>query len=336
MRELTLSEALLIYRQLPLDLQSPYHHPEFVLLDARYKSNAKAVFFGGKTQDGIFFCPLHFITSPELNIIDAESARGYGGPIVFSADDSFKILSFERFFNWLKSNDTLVEFERLSPLIGNEKSFVGERIFNRLTSAVDLGDYSIKKHGSKSVRYIKKAMKAGCSVTLSLSPSVEQIASFIEVYNNRMSELEASEQYLYPDEYFFELFNTSQKVMLALVHEGDVIIAASSFLLAGRLAEYHLSAATTLGRQLGATNLLLHSVSETLSEESNYDFLHLGGGRTTDIDDPLLQFKQTIGKVSLDFYIGSNVLDRDRYKFLKASQNNSAVFFPNRVIFYRN
>lgn len=336
MRELTLSEALLIYSQLPLDLQSPYHHPEFVVLDAQYKSNATAVFFGGKTQDGIFFCPLHFITSPELNVIDVESARGYGGPIVFSASDAFKQLSFEHFFHWLKSHKVLAEFERLSPLVGNEKSFVGEKVFNRSTCAIDLCSYSIKTHGSKSIRYIKKSLKAGCSVTLTLSPSIEQITAFIDIYNERMSELDASEQYLYPNTYFFELFNTSQKVMLALVEEKGIIIAASIFLLAGRLAEYHLSAATELGRIRGATNLLLHSVSEKLSEQSNYDFLHLGGGRTTALDDPLLQFKQTIGKVSLDFYVGSNVFDKDRYTSLKVSLRNHVLFYPNRVIFYRN
>lgn len=51
-----------------------------------------------------------------------------------------------------------------------------------------------------------------------------------------------------------------------------------AFLKDGNVMEYHLSATTPAGRNLGATNLLLDAAAH-LGQEQGCSFLYLGGGR---------------------------------------------------------
>jgi hypothetical protein len=69
-----------------------------------------------------------------------------------------------------------------------------------------------------------------------------------------------------------------------------------------------------------------------LHYQNQYSVIHLGGGLTDDPNDPLFQFKASVGKHLSDFYIGGHILDKVSYERLKSDLSIDT----NRIIFYRD
>lgn len=330
LKALALEVACQLYDLLPAQRRNPYLHPKYVTLDAQYKSNATAYFYGGLVENAVVLFSGHVVSSADLSIVDVESARGYGGVATNLTSRVALDSAYRCYRQWLSDNNILVEFVRFHPLLDNQKGFDGELILNRSTCAIELSDYSLKKHGSRSIRYVKKALKSDCEVRFTTSPSVSQLDDFISMYNERMQDLDGMDQYLYPDDYFGTLFELPFDVVLAEVYHKQEVVAASLFMADGECLEYHLSTSNSLGRDVGATNLLLHEVA--LGYQTQYRYLHLGGGLSSNEEDPLFQFKYSVGKKLSDFFIGGYIIDSSRYDHLKQQYAER----PKRIIFYRD
>ncbi|TPE54908.1 GNAT family N-acetyltransferase [Maribrevibacterium harenarium] len=325
---LDISAARRLFDELPSTKRNPYLHPDYVSLDAAHKG-AEPYFFGGSIGDKTYLFSGHFIDSPELAIRDSESPRGYGG-LLCSCNEPLALReAYEQYRRWLAKQSCLVEFVRFHPLLANHHGFDGDVFVNRQTCSVVLTSYHMKQLGSRALRYVKKAKKADCFTQITLTPDTLQLAAFTALYNQRMDELDGMKQYRYRPEYFQQLFELPIVTALVMVWHQQRLIAAAILMGAGEYLEYHLSCSDDVGRQLGATNLLLHEASQHFSDQ--YRYLHLGGGLSNDQQDPLFQFKHSVGKTLTPFLIGGFIIDSERYEKLKQSIANP----PRRIIFYR-
>jgi len=315
------------YHALPSGLKSPYHNPDYVVLDAVEKTNTDPVFFIFRKSGEIYYHPLHRVHTPELNVIDFESARGYGGPISTTSDKEFLREALNEYKNFSAEHNVLVEFIRFSPVLENQHYYYGDVWLDRPTCAIDLSDYAIEKNSHGAISNINKALKNDCQVAITGEPTKQQFAAFNRLYNERMNELNADKQYLFTENYVEKIIGGNNAMVL--VEHNHEIIAAAIFLGGFAWFEYHLSAANAQGRKFGVINLILHTFA--LQNQNASAILHLGGGTDQDPDNKLLQFKQGMGKLKKRFYIGKYIHQHERYEELKKINLNN----NKRVIFYR-
>ncbi|MCC4274508.1 GNAT family N-acetyltransferase [Marinomonas communis] len=330
MFQLDLKNATELFNALPVHKQNPYFHPEYVALDAK-SQGSKEIYFGGRVESDIFLFSGLLTFTDQYQTTDIESPRGYGGLLTTEREGSQRFVNaYLEYRKWLSSMGVLVEFCRFHPLLQNHLGYDGKTFINRTTCAISLDQYQLNSHGSRSIRYIKKAIKAEAQIEINERPSLAKLNAFSDLYRERMDELSGMAQYRFDDYYFEALFELSIKTVLAEVFVDGELVAASIFIGAGSTLEYHLSCSNDRGRGLGATNFLLHQVA--LHYQNEYSVIHLGGGLSDDPNDPLFQFKASVGKHLSDFYIGGHILDRVGYERLKSDLNTDT----NRIIFYRD
>lgn len=318
-----------IYQLIPDHLKSPYHHPDYVVLDAQEKKNASAIFFIYAEDQNIYYHPLHLVKTIEFDVYDLESARGYGGPISTSCEKSFLNRANEHYKKWIEMYGVCVEFVRFSPVLSNHAIYWGDILFDRVTVAIELMDYDLSYQSYRSRRYIKKTLAKEPRIYFDSQPTFSKLREFNSLYNQRMKELDATNHYLYSSNYFEMLFTCGAE--MAWVELDGVMISAAIFIKNNYFFEYHLSASNDMGRAVGATNYLLHAVSEKYKDKIK--IIHLGGGNNSNSENSLLQFKKGIGKLSLNYYVGRRIHNASIYNDLKL---RFKIEDEKRVIFYRS
>ena len=121
---------------------------------------------------------------------------------------------------------------------------------------------------------IRKAEKNG--VISSWATDRESWSLFSKLYSRRMSELNASEEFCFSHDYFIRLMNMHSAHLLLASVDGEVI-AGALFLMTDDFMEYHLSASTSEGMRVCATQHLIHTAAEAAAAK-RIKYFHLGGG----------------------------------------------------------
>jgi lipid II:glycine glycyltransferase (peptidoglycan interpeptide bridge formation enzyme) len=201
---------------------------------------------------------------------------------------------------------------------------------------LDKGEEGLwRSYSSVHRNMIRKAQKSGLRCA-EVDPKGEMEA-FKGLYLETMRRAHAARYYFFSDRYFEALVHLlGDRLRLFVVRHGDLIVAASLFLVYGETVHYHLSAGLESYRSLGPTNLLLHWVALWCLAEG-HRYLHLGGGRTSSPDDSLLRFKASISKVRRGYYTGRRIRNATEYESLcrKWMRLHRVVERPDYFLLYR-
>lgn len=331
--KLNLTEARRFWQLLPTELKSPYHAPDYVAIDAGDKrATAEPFFYGFQKGGEKYFHPLHCIVTESLNVVDLESARGYGGPVSTTTNIDFLAEAHLGYETCIKELGVMVEFVRFSPVLQNDAYYAGTVVENRQTCGIDLSDYSLQHVGGNSRGNIRKAIANGCELVVHDRPDSATVRAFYVGYRQRMVELNASDDYFYSEDYFQSLL--TKNTLLAQVVLGNKVLSQALFLLTDFVLEYHLSYTTREGMTLGATNFLLHQMA--LRQQGQQQWFHLGGGLTRHEDDPLYRFKKRAGSLSFLYKTGYQIFDTTQYMHLRGRMASLDPCYPERTIFYRD
>jgi lipid II:glycine glycyltransferase (peptidoglycan interpeptide bridge formation enzyme) len=212
---------------------------------------------------------------------------------------------------------------------------IQDRTTVRLTLNKTL-DQVWKTYSRDNREKIKKSQKAGVSV--SIQGNLETLMAFSKFYLQRMSELQADDEYFFDEEYFrgiAELGPSAYRVYLAF-HE-EKFIGGALILLSRRFIHYHLSATPREFQKLGTNNRLRHEVICDFLE-TDYEQIHFGGGRTTAKDDSLLAFKKKFSSETAPYCVGTCVLNSEVYRHVvetwRQTNHEKVDRFGNRVLCY--
>ena len=93
------------------------------------------------------------------------------------------------------------------------------------------------------------------------------------------------------------------------------MIAAAIFFYGSCWLHYHLSASDFDNRLPGATNIILDLAFQE-AKAKRFRRVHLGGGRTPDVEDSLLKFKKSMSTDVHRFYIGKRIYNPVIYQNL--------------------
>ncbi len=326
------SDAQAVFDSLPREFQYPTLNPSYVAIDCEDIESRVPLFWSTRVGDDTALISSEFGPAyAEFN--DVESQRGYGGPTGTIPFDSelWKDI-WAQYEQDVRKKDGLANFVRFTPLLGNQRAFNGDTFLDRHTVAIDLGQDTelLKNFESRARTAVRKAIKN--SVTAKWADGLEDWQAFINLYNQRMDELNASSQYRFSNKYFDQMAAWSNARLLLCFQENE-LLAGSIFLTSPDYWDYHLSASNRTGMKLCATQWIIWNAC-VAAESEEVKALHLGGGTDNKEDNPLFFFKRGFSKKSTPFYFGKQILQIEEYEKLqrKFERDN---YSTSRVLFYR-
>ena len=329
---INLSEAVKVFSGFDSSLQIPTLHPEYVVADAKRKDGLQPVFWFYEEGPLRYYHGFHVAPIAESELFDIQSPYGYGGPISNTEDQDFLFRAWDEYETWCRNQKIVAEFIRFHPLLQNWNYYGGVVVEDRETVAIDLAQQDLLTSYMKRARTeVRKAIKEGLQVQW-LS-AAEYRNDFMRLYESTIRNRNADEFYLFNDTYFTELFSWPQAKLAACTFNREWL--ATAILLTGpSVMEYHLSASNETGRQMGATNLLLHEAAQ-YGQLQGCKFLYLGGGTDNSPTNPLLFFKSGFLPLRVPFKIGRHIHLPEMYEDLKERWPDAYGQNPHRVIFYR-
>ena len=272
---------------------------------------------------------------------DIITPYGYGGPTVVESVDRAKLVEtyWTEWVDYCKREKIVCEFVRFHPLVNNHIDFGGYygAEFNRHTLAIDLSDtnYVTNQFTAKCRNMVRKAEKLG--VICEIDEECDRIDIFCDLYHKTMRKDNADNYYFFSLEHFRtmrkELYG--QLVLINALLNGK-IIASSLFMLSKNFIHYHLSATDPAYYRYAANNLIL-KIAAKYGIEMGQQWLHLGGGLSSNDNDNLFKFKRSFAKEDRnlkEFYLGRPVYDKAVYEKLVETRrkqdalDETSMFFP--------
>ena len=196
-------------------------------------------------------------------------------------------------------------------------------------------DHLFDQLGAKTRNMIRKAERN--EIEFKELEVREWQEAFIQLYHHSMHRNSASQFFYYDDKYFNHLLKLDKsKFRLVGAFVSGEMVGAINLLAHNQYALYHLGAIDPAFAHLGVGNFLLWHTS-ILLKKSGIKIFNLGGGRTTEVNDPLLRFKKHNSNGLKPFHIGMGVLNREVYESIKADwfAANTSRSTSTNLIFYR-
>lgn len=334
---LGLAEAANLYQRLPLPLRPATLHPAYVAADAIRNPLLQPVYLHYQSQSEHWLHSLHLTAIPGTRYLDASSPYGYGGPLCTCDDPAFVAQAWAACTAWMQARGGVVEYIRFHPLLANQRHYGGTVVPNREVVWVDLRVPDLLATYAPRLRTtLNKAQRSGLAYTE--MPLTERSSQAFGVYYRAaMQAMGADLFYAFDDAYFAQIA-ASGLARLGMCHEAGAPqgpwMAAALLLDGGDVTEYHLAATCEAGRQVGASSYVLHQAALS-ARQRGIGCLYLGGGSTTQPDNPLLFFKASFSAQRLMYHTGFHVFDRGAYDTLCGLFPDAWAAHPERPIFYR-
>lgn len=313
--------------RLPTDQQDIYFTPEYLQLYEELGDGiAKCFVFYDGRNIALYPFLINSVNNLGYNLdkeyFDIQGVYGYNGFIASSNHVDF----FKKFNNefqlFCKENNIIAEFTRFHPLMKNEAFFKSDYIVikDRNIVAIDLNtSYSEiwnNEYSSKNRNMIRKANKLGYKIQILDNPDENELDVFIKNYNYSMQAAKAEKYYFFNRDYFVNTFKYLKNHALlfnVLSIEGEVI-CSSIFYQFGDYLHYHLSGRNSTADNSVNNFLLDRAVIYAIDIGAKY--FHLGGGRSSDVNDSLFKFKKSFSKKTSSFYIGKKIHNPQIYNLI--------------------
>lgn len=320
-----------LFEVLPAEQRWPTLSPAYVAADAVRNAVLQPLFLLARVDQGWLMHALHEAVINESNCCDWQSAYGYGGPLVHDLGRTALAQAWQALDGVALTRQVVAEFIRFHPVLGNQQSYPGTVRQDRQVVLIDLGVADLlMSYSGRARTAIRKALRDG--LRADWEDPADACAVFPEFYRRSMREIGAGDFYQFGDDYFQAILALPGSRVLS-VWQGNERLSMGLFLFGPCQVEYHLSGTSPQGRLLGATNLLLHTVA-CLAQAAGCRWLYLGGGSSTNADDPLLRFKSSFAGANHSFSFGYRIYDSLAYQHLRETRPVQAAA-SRRVLFYR-
>lgn len=306
---------------------SLYLTAEDELFSFEYRENDK--FFLNKSIKR----PIKKIGTLAINdgYFDLETAYGYGGYYSSCNNEQFITNALKSYYEQCNKEKIIAEFIRFHPFNDFPKrhnKFLDFNVYDRDVVVCPLDIDIMSSYRSKIRNTIKRASE---NVKFQESQNIDK---FIEIYNMTMEKNSADVFYFFDTQLFKELLALEDVKLYEITSENE-IIAMGFFMFGQDLAHYHLSANTDLAYKLNANYALLNNLF-LLAQKLGKKYFILGGGTTSDSDDPLLKFKKKFSKDLRAFHISGNIFNQEVYDkynamWLKQSSSDVKYFLKYRL-----
>lgn len=269
---------------------------------------------------------------------DLTCVYGYPGPFSnkpFDEIDDFLALEFKKsFLSFLKEGKFVSVFSRLHPFISQESILdkIGGIFPNGKTVAIDL-TVSDREQEAKYRRNVKSTIKhcKNKGYYIKESNKKKDLDIFMQIYNENMQRVNASNCYYFKEEYLWQLLQADEfHSTIVFVYAGDEAISATLIGYSNEIIQGHLLATRTAYLPESPSKFLIHEVCKW-GKEKGLKYYHLGGGLGFQ-DDSLLYWKMGFSDLILNYNSFRYIADVNQYKALVDSldidPNSTVDFFP--------
>jgi len=312
------------------DVYDFHHTAYFHKIDTEFPS--KLLYF----SDAENFIALPIIIRPieGTEYFDITSVYGYAGP-VYRFDKDYEEKELVAFFQssfrlFCKEQNIVSVFSRLHPLI-EQKNILPE-----LGNIVDLNktvSIDLTLSADEQRKVFRKSLKSELNqlrrkeIEVKEAIRKEEIDQFIAIYYETMDRVNATPNYYFSKEYFYEFLNNADfnsKLLVAV--KDNKVIAGAIFTLTDKIMQYHLAGTTEEFIKETPMKLILDE-ARLLGNETSAESLHLGGGVGGHDDDSLFRFKSGFSKNFKQFSVWKFIVDQEIYDELSETKEKSN-FFP--------
>lgn len=260
---------------------------------------------------------------------DIANPYGYGGVVCYT-DSQVKTEALFRGFNksfiaYCMDEGIASEFTSMHPLLGNHALLLdaGEIIPVKQKEVVFI-DLSLdaadlwKGIHNRRVRCIKKAIKNGVR-TEKVEPTRANLDTLNRLYYQTMGRHNAADRWIFPEDYFSNCFEMlgPQRVSLFFAYVGNEVAVATILMHDFEIAYYHFSGSDTNFYEFCPSDLLMYETA-LWAKRQGYKYFHLGGGVSSEQDDPLFIFKSGFSDSRASLYAYNRVLNEQSYEQLCA------------------
>lgn len=228
-----------------------------------------------------------------------KSPYGYGGYNINTNNPDFIADALHKYTRYCKSNNIKSETIMQFPLHAVcEPSFFDKITLNRPVVTVNLllpPEERIANY-SKTTRNIINNNKNNIKTYKSFD-----LDKFIKLYEQTMAKNNAPKKYCFNRDYYENLLQIHQ-LKLYETKLDNITLCMGIFAMNSEFASYHLSANTEASYDYHGNYHLLHNMFDIAKFKGAKTFL-LGGGKTTNPADALLNFKKKFSKQARNFYI---------------------------------
>ena len=300
--------------------------------------NGEPILFVYQPGDDFIAIPLVPRAVPGTIYGDLTCVYGFSGPISnkkmeeidHQLADGFKTA----FLNYLHQENYISVFLRLHPFFRQDKLLdkFGGVHNNGKTVVLDLSltiDEQRRKY-SESVRSsVKKARNRGFVVKEETGPDAVRI--FVSIYTETMQRVEASDYYLFSEEYFQRLFDSEEyETRILTVYDGDEAIASTMVMFTNGIIQAHLVGTRREYLKYSPTKFLVDEITQ-LGRATGMHYFNLGGGLGFK-DDNLLHWKLSFTDNTRTFKTWRYIANLPAYEQLLGEQGIDASsgidFFP--------
>ncbi len=309
-----------------------YHSGQYNIIEAN-RLHGRFVHLYAETDDCRVLIPLierSYERAGEC-FVDLTMASGYPSPLIDGEPPSSE--SLENILKKAASGDRHVSaFLRYNPFV--EKPFVVDSATKIGSSVVvDLTQTIAERLQCyrKSTRYdINSFFRRGLEIDIKHFHE-DDVKEFAGLYRGTMQAVDADADYLFRDNYFLALANSTElRYVLVCARQGNELIAASLFSICDRIMQYHLSGSRRDALSGMSSKAIVHEAG-SYGMLQGCHLLNLGMG-VSGRDDQLLQFKRGFSPLLRDICVSKHILDDVAYRRLSVplDQDDASAtgFFP--------
>lgn len=307
-----------------------FHHTAyFHKIDTDYP--VKLLLFSDKEN----FIALPVVIRPIENtdFFDITSVYGYAGSVYrFNQDyEPDNLLEFFRteFVKFCNDHNIVSVFSRLHPLI-EQKNIIGE-----LGEIVDLNktiSVDLTLSADEQRKEYRKSLKSELNqlrrkdIVVKEADSQDEIDQFIAIYYETMDRVNATPNYYFSKEYFYDfLYNDDFKSKLLIAVKDEKVIAGAIFTLTDKIMQYHLAGTTEEFIRETPMKLILDE-ARLLGNQTTAKSLHLGGGVGGSDEDSLFRFKSGFSKDFKQFSVWKYIVNPEVYNQLSKEKAKTSYF----------
>jgi len=316
--------------KLPPERRDVYFLPEYLLA---YEAEGRGEAYCALAMDGdaLWMYPYLRCNIPMADkyfagkvFYDIQSPYGYGGPVVNKAgeDKTFLRDAWRYFSEWCVRTGIVGEFCRFHPLLENYLWAPHEMqvLEDRQTVVMDLNSYPNAIWNDSFFRNHRHMIRKAESeeYIFEIASVAGKMSWFAEKYAYTQDLLDADSETRFSEAYFKSLATgLGDKLWLGVVKKEGIAVTAVIVLVGMQFAHSHLMVYLSEGPARGMTNYLYHGVALEAARRG-IGILHMGGGKTSDAEDPLFCFKARLGPDRRVFNIGKRCHNNDVYQWLGA------------------
>lgn len=323
-----------VWSRLPADLRDVHYSPAYGRVQEVLGGQARCMVY--EWDDWIVMQPFMLRGTVDPRYRDMTSMYGHGGPLCtmrsISAGALMEYAEIE-FAKWRAEHRVVSEFCQLHPMLEKDQ----DRLIAK-DAQIKVVRETVAMRVDWADEYIIKGMRADRRQNLEKAAHI-QITSALgstklsSLYTETMKRRGADKRWLFSFDYFDSYVHevgADRMAFLFAYGTGHVISVASMILFGGAYAHYQFTGNEAPPTR-GANDKLIMEAAR-LARRAGCSWLLLGGGTTSEPDDPLLQFKSGFSKHRFPARTYSRIFDADAYADLcRAAGRDPAAaagFFP--------